>query len=138
IADFWRRWNIRLGWWMRQYIYLPLGGSRRRLWRNTAAVFLATAVYHHIGGLKLIGSAPILLFEFYLGWLRWAPLNTVGTLAPRRLHRPTTVGPRELAVIVGSLLFSCVALQTAFFPIGITWPKLVAIYRALAFVPVGS
>jgi D-alanyl-lipoteichoic acid acyltransferase DltB (MBOAT superfamily) len=100
IADFWRRWNIRLGWWMREYIYLPLGGNRRRLWRNTTAVFLATAVYHHLGGLKLLGPALIGSFDFYLGWLGWAALNTVGTLATRHLRRPATLGPREIAVIV--------------------------------------
>jgi hypothetical protein len=109
VADFWRRWNIRLGWWMREYIYLPLGGSRRYLVRNTIAVFLATAVYHHIGGLKLLGPALILWFDFYIGWLGWAALNTAGTLATRKLGRPTTIGPRELAVIVATLLFSCVA-----------------------------
>jgi D-alanyl-lipoteichoic acid acyltransferase DltB (MBOAT superfamily) len=136
VADFWRRWNIRLGWWMREYIYLPLGGSRHHLVRNTTAVFLATAVYHHIGGLKLIGPALILWFEFYLGWLGWAALNTAGTLATRHWRRPATMGPRELAVVVATLLFSCVALQTAFFPAGLPWAKLVHVYRALCFVPV--
>jgi D-alanyl-lipoteichoic acid acyltransferase DltB (MBOAT superfamily) len=135
VADFWRRWNIRLGWWMRQYVYLPLGGSRRQLWRNTAAVFLATAVYHHVGGLKLIGPTPILWPGFYVGWLGWAVLNTVGTLATRKLERPTTIGPYEVAVIAATLLFSCVALQTAFLPAGLAG-KLVDIYRALCFVPV--
>jgi D-alanyl-lipoteichoic acid acyltransferase DltB (MBOAT superfamily) len=138
VADFWRRWNIRLGWWMREYVYLPLGGSRHHLVRNTTAVFLATAVYHHIGGLKLIGPALILWFDFYLGWLGWAALNTVGTLATRHLRRPPAMGPREIAVVVATLLFSCVALQTAFFPAGLTWQKLVHVYRALAFVPVRS
>ncbi len=137
VADFWRRWNLRLGWWMRQYVYLPLGGSRRMLWRNTAAVFLATAVYHHLGGLKLVGPLPILWFGFYLGWLGWAALNTVGTLATRHLHHPTTIGPRELAGIVATFLFNSVALQTAFFPAaGIAWPRLFDVYRALAFLPV--
>ncbi len=137
VADFWRRWNLRLGWWAREYIYLPLGGSRRRLWRNTTAVFLAIAVYHHLGGLKLVGPLPILWFGFYLGWIGWAALNTVGTLATRRLRHPTTIGPRELAGIVATFLFNCVALQTAFFPAaGIAWPRLLDVYRALAFLPV--
>ena len=135
IADFWRRWNIRLGWWMREYIYLPLGGSRRQLWRNTTAVFIATAVYHHIGGLKLLGPTPILWLNFYLGWLGWAALNTAGTLATRRLHRPAALGARDLAIIVASFLFSCVALQTAFFPAGLGAGRLLAVYRALVAIP---
>lgn len=131
VADFWRRWNIRLGWWMREYVYLPLGGSRRRLARNTTAVFLTTAVYHHVGGLKLFGPGLILWPDFYLGWLGWAALNTVGTLATRHLRPPPAFGPRDVAVAAATLLFSCVALQTAFFPAGLTWQRLVAIYRAL-------
>ncbi|MGH7894355.1 MAG: MBOAT family O-acyltransferase [Candidatus Binatia bacterium] len=131
IADFWRRWNIRLGWWMRTYIYLPLGGSRRRLWRNTAAVFLATAVYHHIGGFKLLGPALMTSPTFYLGWLGWAAINTVGTLATRRWQRPDTLGPRAIAVMVATFLVSSVALQTAFLPPGMSWRTLATIYRHL-------
>lgn len=131
IADFWRRWNIRLGWWMRTYVYLPLGGSRRQLVRNTVAVFLATALYHHVGGLKLLGPALIAWPSFYLGWLGWAFLNTVGTLATRRWTRPDALDPKGVAIIVASFLFSCVALQTAFLPAGLSWGPLAAIYRAL-------
>jgi hypothetical protein len=133
IADFWRRWNIRLGWWMRTYVYLPLGGSRRQLARNTTAVFVATALYHHLGGLKLLGPAPILWPSFYLGWLAWAALNTAGTLGTRRWAPPEgALGARDVAIIAGSFLFSCVALQTAFLPAGLGWAALAAIFRALA------
>jgi D-alanyl-lipoteichoic acid acyltransferase DltB (MBOAT superfamily) len=131
IADFWRRWNIRLGWWMRTYVYLPLGGSRRMLWRNVAAVFLATAVYHHIGGLKLLGPALITMPSFYLGWLGWAAINTVGTLVTRHWHRPERTGWRDVAIIVATFLVSSVALQTAFLPAGMGLATLVAIYRRL-------
>jgi hypothetical protein len=58
-------------------------------------------------------------------------LNTVGTLATRRLERPTTLGPRQIAVIVATLLFSCVALQTAFLPAGVGIRELAAVYGAL-------
>src|SRR5262249_57890521 len=101
IADFWRRWNIRLGWWMRTYVYLPLGGSRRMLVRNVAAVFLATAVYHHIGGLKLLGPSLITMPSFYLGWLGGATINTGGPLLTRPWGRPEAAGGGAVGSMLG-------------------------------------
>ena len=52
IADFWRRWHISLGSWFRNYVYIPLGGSRKgkvRTALNKAAVFLLTGLWHGIG-----------------------------------------------------------------------------------------
>ncbi len=49
IAEFWRRWHITLGTWFRDYVYIPLGGSRRgtaRTCLNLLAVFLLTGLWH--------------------------------------------------------------------------------------------
>lgn len=50
ITEFWRRWHITLGNWMRNYLYIPLGGNRtRKPWqgyRNLAIVFLASGFWH--------------------------------------------------------------------------------------------
>lgn len=49
IIEFWRRWHISLMWWFRDYIYIPLGGSRRGAWRtvaNTVLVFLLSGLWH--------------------------------------------------------------------------------------------
>ena len=46
ITDFWRRWHITLSNWFRDYLYIPLGGSRGRpvtVYRNLMVVFLLTA-----------------------------------------------------------------------------------------------
>ena len=40
IAEFWRRWHISLSTWFRDYVYLPLGGSRCNLLRNIRNVFI--------------------------------------------------------------------------------------------------
>ena len=48
-ADFWRRWNISLSSWFRDYVYIPLGGSRsgRALWiRNVMITFLLSGFWH--------------------------------------------------------------------------------------------
>jgi alginate O-acetyltransferase complex protein AlgI len=48
-ADFWRRWNISLSSWFRDYVYIPLGGSHggRWLWaRNVLVTFLLSGFWH--------------------------------------------------------------------------------------------
>jgi alginate O-acetyltransferase complex protein AlgI len=40
LSDFWRRWHITLGSWVRDYLYHPMGGSRRGLGRTTMNLFL--------------------------------------------------------------------------------------------------
>lgn len=49
IAEFWRRWHISLTTWFRDYIYIPLGGSREGRWRsvrNTFVIFLVSGFWH--------------------------------------------------------------------------------------------
>ena len=52
VTEFWRRWHISLNRWFVDYLYIPLGGSRRGKWvtlRNRLLVFLATGVWHGAG-----------------------------------------------------------------------------------------
>ena len=49
IADFWRRWHISLSSWFRDYLYIPLGGSRVskvRNWMNLMITFLVSGAWH--------------------------------------------------------------------------------------------
>lgn len=49
IGDFWRRWHMTLGEWLRNYLYFPLGGSRRGLGRtclNLLIVMLIAGIWH--------------------------------------------------------------------------------------------
>lgn len=46
ISEFWRRWHISLSTWFRDYVYIPLGGNRKRVYRNLAIVFLLTGIWH--------------------------------------------------------------------------------------------
>ncbi len=49
VSDFWRRWHMSLGSWFRDYVYIPLGGSRTgklRLYGNLLLVWLLTALWH--------------------------------------------------------------------------------------------
>ena len=49
IAEFWRRWHISLSTWFRDYLYIPLGGSRvgkGKVIRNTFVIFLVSGFWH--------------------------------------------------------------------------------------------
>ena len=49
IAEFWRRWHISLTTWFRDYVYIPLGGSRcskAKIIRNTFVIFLLSGFWH--------------------------------------------------------------------------------------------
>ena len=49
IQEFWRRWHITLGNWLKKYIYIPLGGNRVPFWRwilNVLVVWLISGIWH--------------------------------------------------------------------------------------------
>lgn len=73
IAEFWRRWHISLTTWFRDYIYIPLGGSRCskiKAIRNTFIIFLVSGLWHGANWTFLIWGAyhaflfiPLLVFN---------------------------------------------------------------------------
>lgn len=73
IAEFWRRWHISLSTWFRDYLYIPLGGSRGSTWmkvRNTFIIFVVSGFWHGAnwtfivwGALNAIYFLPLLLMK---------------------------------------------------------------------------
>jgi alginate O-acetyltransferase complex protein AlgI len=73
IAEFWRRWHISLSSWFRDYLYIPLGGSRGTNWqklRNTFIIFLVSGFWHGAnwtfiiwGALNAVYFLPFLLMK---------------------------------------------------------------------------
>ncbi len=62
---FWRRWHITLSYWLRDYVYIKLGGNKRYI-RNIIIVFIACGVWHGAGyGFILWGAYHALLVIAY-------------------------------------------------------------------------
>jgi alginate O-acetyltransferase complex protein AlgI len=98
ITEFWRRWHMTLGMWMREYLYIPLGGNKvstARLYFNLWLVFLLSGLWHGASWnfvawgafhgtflvldrifllrvLERIGKIPAVIFTFFIvvnGWV---------------------------------------------------------------------
>ena len=73
IAEFWRRWHISLSTWFRDYLYIPLGGSRGSTWmkiRNVFIIFIVSGFWHGAnwtfiiwGALNAVYFLPLMLFN---------------------------------------------------------------------------
>lgn len=87
IAEFWRRWHISLSTWFRDYLYIPLGGSKGGTWmkiRNTFIIFLVSGFWHGAnwtfiawGLLNALYFLPLLLTD--------KNRTNIGTVAEGRL-----------------------------------------------------
>lgn len=118
IGEFWRRWHMTLGAWFRDYLYIPLGGSRRgtaRTCLNLLVVFACTGFWH--------GAAwQYLAFGLWHGILSCAERLGLGKAlnrSPRWVSHLYTV----LAVFVGFTFFGAPSLGQALAALGgiFTW-----------------
>lgn len=117
IAEFWRRWHISLTTWFRDYVYIPLGGSRvskGKIVRNTFVIFLVSGFWHGANWTFIVWGTyhallflPLILFGRNRKYLtniadnQWLPslrellqmLSTFGLVAFGRIFsRSATIG----------------------------------------------
>jgi alginate O-acetyltransferase complex protein AlgI len=104
ITDFWRRWHISLSSWLRDYLYIPLGGNRGGSWATYRNLMLTML----LGGLWHGASFNFLIWGGYHGALLGAE-RMVGT--PPRWLWPLTF----IATCVGWVFFRAATLQDSLY-----------------------
>ena len=95
ITEFWQRWHITLGRWMRDYLYIPLGGNRvktkARLFFNLWIVFLLSGFWHG-------ASWGFVLWGAYHGFF----LNSGSSLFAKSTGSHREIAEHTLHVLFGS------------------------------------
>ncbi len=72
VKEFWRRWHMSLSRWLKDYVYIPLGGSRKGKWtarRNVMITFIVSGFWHGTGLTFLVWGALHGLFQILEGIL---------------------------------------------------------------------
>ena len=109
IQDFWRRWHMTLSAWFRDYVYLPLGGSRGGHWttvRNLWIVFLLCGAWHGASWNFIVWG---MWHGLFLSIERSAAVQAVLSRTPAALR----IGYVLLVVMVGWVFFRAPNLELA-------------------------
>jgi len=104
ISDFWRRWHISLGSWIRDYIYISLGGNRRRVYLNLFITMFLAGLWHGAGINFVLWGVFHGLFLMFERWFGWHKVER-DTLRPWKRVLATCVIFH--VVMLGWLLFRC-------------------------------
>ena len=105
VREFWRRWHISLTSWFTDYVYIPLGGSRKGLSRqmlNIMIVFLLSGLWHGAG------------WTFVL-WGLIHGLYQMGSVLLERREKSAAKGNRARSVLCHVRTFALVSLPWIFF-----------------------
>ena len=106
VTEFWRRWHISLGSWFRDYVYIPMGGSRVSRWRwvlTILTVWMLTGLWHGAAWNFVLWG---LLFAALLLAEKWIPVL-------QRLPGVLRHGYVLLAVVLSYVLFNADSLAQA-------------------------
>ena len=107
ITEFWQRWHISLSAWLRDYLYIPLGGNRKGAVRTYVNLFLTML----LGGLWHGASWTFMLWGAYHGTLLAVERMLGKHGLAWRLPRPLQIGLTFVLVMFGWLLFRATTLE---------------------------
>jgi alginate O-acetyltransferase complex protein AlgI len=127
-SDFWRRWHISLSTWLRDYLYIPLGGNRHGNERTQLNLMLTML----IGGLWHGASWTFVM---------WGGLHGIYLVGERWLVAALPTGPwresRAARVAAAAITFALVCLAWVFFRSG-TFDQAFALVRAMVGLSTGE
>jgi len=115
ITDFWRRWHVSLSTWLRDYLYVPLGGNRRGAGRTYVNLLIVMG----LGGLWHGASWNFAIWGLYHGvllcahrlWRQWRNSRRPDTTSARPWLLPASTGLTFLLVTLGWIPFRAPDLQ---------------------------
>ena len=111
IKEFWRRWHISLSSWLRDYIYIPLGGNRKgqgRKYCNLIITFLVSGVWHGVG----------------LNYLFWGFLHGIYQVAEDNLLgkvKKTSTVKKEADGIIKKSMVSLLSMTGVLIAVNFAW-----------------
>lgn len=111
-SEFWRRWHITLSQWIRDYIYIPLGGGRGGLFKVGVTAFVTMV----ISGFWHGANWNFLLWGFYHGFLLVVErvgkkLKITASFANQKWWQITSWALMLCSIVFGWLLFRCFGLR---------------------------
>jgi len=123
ITDFWRRWHMTLSRWLRDYLYIALGGNRRGRVRRYANLVITMG----LGGLWHGANWTFVLWGLYHGlllilhkaWVTLTAATPIARLRPTRPYRALVIPFTFLLVVLGWILFRAPDADTAFHVMGL-------------------
>jgi hypothetical protein len=131
VRDFWRRFHVSLGDWLRRYVYVPLGG-RAHAARNLVLVMAVSALWHAWALMKVGGYRQFpLLAASGLGL--WALLHAGALVFEQRSVPPASM-PRRVAGWAATMLFVSLAWVPAVLPAWNGLGDVLGIYARLLFL----
>ena len=113
-GEFWKRWHISLGNWLRDYLYIPLGGNRRGLGRTVLNIFitmLLCGLWHEAG----------------LTFIAWGAFHGLMLIAERlgkaffKRQASDTLAPVKIAIVFHLVLFAWVLFRAESFDQAFTY-----------------
>lgn len=137
VTEFWRRWHISLGNWFKNYLYIPLGGSRKgNVYINLFIVFLITGIWHGSGFVYLfwgcLHGVCVVIERFIMkkAWyekipkvVRWAVTFTIVSLGWIAFN---VSGMEDLKIFLGYLVG--IGEKSSFSAIYYLTPRLLTIW----------
>ena len=121
VAEFWKRWHISLSSWFKDYLYIPLGGSRvtvHRCYFNISIVFLVSAIWHGANWTFIIWGA---LHGFYMVFslitknMRNQIIHAIRLTQFPRVHALIQIGTTFSLVCIGWIFFRANNLSDALY-----------------------
>lgn len=120
IGEFWRRWHISLSTWFRDYLYIPLGGSRTNIWKSISNIFIVFIVsgFWHGANWTFISWGAFHAFLFLPSFANKSNRNYLGEISPNKyfpsLKTFLLISKTFILVTLGWVFFRSENLYNAF------------------------